>query len=78
MAPTIIIVPGLWEGPTVFNRVTSLLQSQGYATQIASLISTDTTSPGNPSMNDDITNIRSTISKPVEADQEVLVLHSAG
>jgi len=68
MAPTIIFVPGLWEGPTVFNKVTSLLQSQGYTTQVASLVSTGTISPGNPSMNDDIANIRSTISKAVKAD----------
>jgi hypothetical protein len=79
MAPTIIFVPGLWEGPTVFEKVTSILQSQGYTTQAASLVSTGTTSPGNPTMNDDIANIRSTISKVVEAEQEVLlVLHSAG
>jgi hypothetical protein len=79
MAPTIIFVPGLWEGPTVFNRVTSLLQAQGYATEVASLCSTGILSPGNPNMDDDIANIRSTISKAVEADHDVLlVCHSAG
>lgn len=79
MAPTIIFVPGLWEGPTAFKRVTSLLQSQGYTTQVASLVSTGTASPGNPDMDDDVANIRSTISKAVESNQEVLlVLHSAG
>jgi hypothetical protein len=79
MAPTIIFVPGLWEGPTVFDKVTSILQSQGHSTEVTSLLSTGTTSPGNPNMNDDIANIRSTISKVVEAEEEVLlVLHSAG
>jgi hypothetical protein len=79
MPPTIIFVPGLWEGPTVFNKVKSLLQSDGYTTNVASLLSTGRLSPGNPSMDDDIANIRSTVLKAVEADQEVLlVCHSAG
>ena len=79
MVPTIVFVPGFWEGPAVFEKTTSLIQSQGYVTEIASLVSTGTTSPGNPSMDDDVANIRSTIVKIVEAEQEVLlVLHSAG
>ena len=79
MAPTIIFVPGLWEGPDAFIKVTDLLESQGYTTYVASLLSTGHISPGNPNMNDDIAHIRSTIAEGVGEDQEVLlVCHSAG
>lgn len=79
MPPTIIFVPGLWEGPKVFTKLTTLLQTQGYTTHIASLLSTGHTSPGKPSMNNDIAHIRSTISASVDAGEEVLLIcHSAG
>jgi hypothetical protein len=79
MAPTIVFVPGFWEGLTVFDKATLLLKSQGYTTQVASLLSTGTASPIIPNMNDDIANIRSTIPKVVDAEEDVLLdLHSAG
>lgn len=77
--PTILLVPGLWEGPTVFTQVSTLLESSGYTTQAASLPSTGSLSPGNPNMNDDILSIRVVISQLVQSSKEVLlVLHSAG
>lgn len=82
MAPTILFVPGFWEGPAPFARVTTLLQSAGYPTQTATLPSTGTSSPGNPSMKDDIAAVRSRITELVDDDAGgttvVLVLHSAG
>lgn len=79
MAPTIVFVPGFWEGAEPFARVTSLLQSQGYPTQVIELPSTGTVSPGNPGMYDDITAIRSAVTKLVENGETViLVPHSAG
>lgn len=79
MAPTIVFVPGFWEGSAPFSHVASLLQAQGFPTEIATLPSTGTVSPGNPSMNDDILAIRSTVSKLVDNGRHVvLVLHSAG
>lgn len=79
MTPTIIFVPGWWEGPTPFAQVSSLLQPQGFQTQTVSLPSTGTISPGNPSMSDDIAAIRSAVKKLVDAEQDVVtVLHSAG
>ena len=79
MAPTILFVPGFWEGSAPFSHVASLLQAQGYPTEIATLPSTGTVSPGNPSMYDDIAAIRSTVTSLVEKGQHVvLVLHSAG
>ena len=79
MAPTIVFVPGFWEGTEPFARVISLLQSQGYPTHIIELPSTGTVSPGNPGMHDDIAAIRSTVTKLVETGEAVvLVPHSAG
>ena len=79
MAPTIVFVPGFWEGSAPFLHVVSLLQKEGYSTEIATLPSTGTVSPGNPSMHDDIAAIRSFIINLVEKGQHVvLVLHSAG
>ena len=79
MAPTIVFVPGFWEGSAPFSHVASLLQAEGYPTEIATLPSTGTVSPGNPSMHDDVAAIRSTIINLVEKGQDVvLVLHSAG
>ena len=79
MAPTILFVPGFWEGSAPFTHVASLLQAQGYPTEIATLPSTGTVSPGNPSMKDDILAIRSTVTDLVDKGQHVvLVLHSAG
>jgi pimeloyl-ACP methyl ester carboxylesterase len=79
MAPTVVFVPGIWEGPAPFARVTELLSSQGYRTHTAALLSTGTVSPDNPSMKDDTVAIRQTIEKLTAAGEDVvLVLHSAG
>ncbi len=79
MAPTILFVPGFWEGSAPFSHVASLLQAQGYPTEIATLPSTGTLSPGNPSMKNDIAAIRSTVKNLVKTGQHVvLVLHSVG
>ena len=79
MPPTIVFVPGFWEGGAPFAKVISILQSQGYPTDIALLPSTGTTSPGNPSMSDDIAAVHSKIAEIVNKDQDVLlVTHSAG
>jgi hypothetical protein len=77
MAPTILFVPGFWEGPTVFEQVSTLLQSEGFATETAVLASTGHKSPNNPTMEDDIAAIRAHVAALVEADKDVvLVLHS--
>ena len=79
MPPTILFVPGFWEGSEPFARVASLLQSQGYTTETAVLPSTGTVSPGNPGMHDDVAAVRSTVTRLVDKGQNVvLVLHSAG
>ncbi|GLA63415.1 hypothetical protein AtubIFM54640_004562 [Aspergillus tubingensis] len=79
MAPTILFVPGFWEGPKVFTPVCDLLQADGFRTEVCTLPSTGTTSPGNPAMTDDIAAVRDHLTSIVQRGEEViLVLHSAG
>lgn len=79
MAPTILFVPGFWEGPKVFTPVCDLLKADGFKTEVCTLPSTGTTSPGNPAMTDDIAAVRDHLTSIVHRGEEViLVLHSAG
>lgn len=77
--PTIVFVSGLWEGPAVFNTVSSLLQRQGFTTYTVTNPSTGTTSPGNPSFSDDVRAAQAVIGPLVlkEEQEIVMVLHSA-
>lgn len=79
MTPTIALVPGFWEGIEPFGDVIHLLRKQGFPIMICPLVSTGTTSPGNPSMEDDIAAIRNPIEAAVmEGGDIVVVMHSAG
>ena len=78
MTPTVFFVPGLWDGPSVFNHVSSLLSKNGIKSESATLRSTGTISPGNPSMHDDILGIRADLEPTIARGEDVvLVLHSA-
>ncbi|PYH78141.1 alpha/beta-hydrolase [Aspergillus uvarum CBS 121591] len=77
--PTILLIPGFWEGPTVYTELATLLTAAGYPVETTALPSTGTLSPGNPTMKDDIAALRAAISRLVaRGDSVVLVLHSAG
>jgi pimeloyl-ACP methyl ester carboxylesterase len=78
--PTIVFVPGIWEGPTVFTPLSTTLQTLGYPTETATLPSTGTSSPGNPSMRDDEQAIRYIVKRLVIDEEKtvILVCHSAG
>lgn len=77
--PTIVFVPGFWEGPSPFSAIATALSKHGYETVTAPLSSTGKPSPNNPSMYDDIAAIRAVIAPLVEDGKELLlVLHSAG
>ncbi|KAH8203158.1 hypothetical protein TruAng_002679 [Truncatella angustata] len=81
MGPTIFIVPGLWEGPATYGPLRKVLHAQGLKTHATSLKSTGTKAPHNPSMRDDIDNIRAALKNVVEeagADGVIAVMHSAG
>ena len=77
--PTLVLVPGIWEGTSVFDVVASSLRAHGYDTVYAPLASTGHASPGNPTLLDDVQHIRNVIKPLVEEDKEVIVVgHSAG
>jgi pimeloyl-ACP methyl ester carboxylesterase len=77
--PTIIFVPGLWEGGAVFIPTARKLQIQGFSTVITTLPSLGHASPGNPSLVDDIAAIRAFIEPVVSRERDVvLVCHSVG
>jgi hypothetical protein len=76
--PTMILIAGYFEGPKVWRRVTSILESDGYVVEVGAPLSTGHRSPGNPTMDDDIAHMRSIVSKVVEEREEeaILCLHS--
>ena len=79
MGPTVLCVPGFWEGVEPFQQVASLLSAKNIAVATSALRSTGTSSPGNPSMHDDIATIPSSVETLTAEDKEiVMVLHSAG
>lgn len=59
--PHILLIPGFWEGTSVYDVVLNSLHEQGYSAQAVPLPSTGKSSPGNPSMKDDVASIRSVI-----------------
>jgi len=77
--PTLVFVPGIWEGPSIFDIVRDSLRAYGYNSVYAPLASTGKASPGNPTLLDDVQHIRNVIKPLVEEDKEVVVVgHSAG
>lgn len=78
--PHILLVPGFWEGTSIYDAVITSLQAHGYTAQAIPLSSTGHASPNNPSMKDDVACIRSVIAPLVEQEEKdvLLVLHSAG
>ncbi|KAL8706295.1 MAG: hypothetical protein Q9225_007971, partial [Loekoesia sp. 1 TL-2023] len=78
--PHLLLIPGFWEGTSVYDSVISSLQAHGYSAQAIPLSSTGHASPGNPSMKDDVAFIRGIIAPLVEEEEKdvLLVLHSAG
>jgi pimeloyl-ACP methyl ester carboxylesterase len=81
MAPTVFIVPGIYEGPDVFTPLKEQLESKGYKVHVTYLLSTGTTSPGNKSMLDDAAFMGTELAQVVDeagADGVVAFMHSAG
>ncbi|KAI4098048.1 MAG: hypothetical protein LQ339_006616 [Xanthoria mediterranea] len=78
--PHILLIPGFWEGTSIFDVVITSLRAHGYNAQAVPLLSTGHASPNNPSMKDDVACIRSVIAPLVEREEKdvILVLHSAG
>ena len=84
MAPTLFVVPGIWEGPDAFEPLAAALRSAGHGSIFtSSLVSTGKTSktgPG-PTFEDDTAAIAADLTRVVnDAGPEgvVALLHSAG
>ncbi|KAF5604635.1 hypothetical protein FPANT_1424 [Fusarium pseudoanthophilum] len=81
MAPTVFIVPGFYEGPTVFQPLADSLNERDFETVITTISSTGKTPPDSPNMGDDIANIAKDLAPVVEeagGEGVVAVMHSAG
>jgi pimeloyl-ACP methyl ester carboxylesterase len=79
--PTIVFVPGIWEGPTVFSSVANTLSSppHAYPTLLITLPNTGKISPANETLQGDVRGIQAQMEPLVEAGKEIiLVMHSAG
>jgi pimeloyl-ACP methyl ester carboxylesterase len=81
-APTIVIVPGLWLGPRPYELLVEEMKKLAPSLIdfiYAPLISTGTSSPGNPTMYDDAMGIREIIKPLAEAGKRLVIVgHSAG
>ena len=78
--PTLIFVPGFWEGPTVFSKVTQVLTSaHNFPTKVIQLESTGTDGPNAKSFISDVLAVQHAVEDLVNKGREiVLVMHSAG
>lgn len=81
--PIIVLVPGFWEGPDIYEEVMKHLESCGFACFPMALRSTGHAASNppkkNPSFNDDVESIRQALKGLVSASKDiVMVLHSAG
>lgn len=78
--PTLVFVPGFWEGPTVYNDIASTLSTtHSYPTLIVPLASTGTCPPHAKTFTDDVAAVRTALEALLASGKEViLVMHSAG
>ncbi len=82
MAPTLFIVPGIWEGPVAYEPLTATLHSLGYSNAFTtSLVSTgrDSKSGPPPTMDDDSAAIAVDLNRVVDeagSDGVIALLHS--
>ena len=79
--PTLVFIPGMWEGPTVFSDVLHILQTKhNYPTHVIPLVSTGTNGPTAKTYTDDVASIRSAVQDLVEKQSKelLLIMHSAG
>ncbi|PYH45123.1 uncharacterized protein BP01DRAFT_392069 [Aspergillus saccharolyticus JOP 1030-1] len=75
--PTILLTPGIWEGPTVYNKLSTLTKAS-YPVQTSSLVSTGAPSPGNPTMKDDVAAIRAHLTSLVDSRGQLVAGQPGG
>ncbi|KAH8674792.1 Alpha/beta hydrolase fold-1 [Tricladium varicosporioides] len=79
MEPTILIIPGLWEGTEPFAQLETLL-SPTYPITYAPLSSTGHPSPTHHTLDSDVADMRSILSQLIEKEEKEVVMfaHSIG
>lgn len=77
---TIVMIPGIWDSPKIYDEVSFKLQAQGYLNTTIALPITSRPSPGNPTIHDDEAFIRSKLVELIESKHRdvLVVIHSAG
>ena len=78
--PTLVFLPGFWEGPAAFSKVLNIINSKySYPTEVIPLSSTGTSTADGKDFTSDVVAIRDAISKLVDEGQEIIfTMHSAG
>lgn len=78
--PTLVFIPGFWEGPTAFSKIATTLTSQhAYATEVIPLPSTGTSGSDAKTFPTDVAFIRAKVQKLVHDGIEIIfIMHSAG
>lgn len=80
-APTIVIVPGAWQNPIVWDRFRSIVEKTGHPTPVhVALPTIGGTQPPLPGLAEDVAAVRSVLVPLIEKQgQEVVLLcHSSG
>ena len=77
--PTLVFIPGFWEGPAVFSKVINILNTDNvFPTQTIPLASTGTDGPNAKTFSSDVHAIRDAVETLVNKRREILlVMHSA-
>lgn len=78
--PTLIFIPGFWEGAAAFSKVVKILESEhSYPVKVIPLISTGTEAPNAKTFSDDVDAIRDVAAELANDGREmVFIMHSAG
>ena len=78
--PTLVFLPGFWEGPAAFSKVLNIIMSKySYLTDVIPLSSTGTSTADGKDFTSDVVAIRDAISKLANEGQEIIfTMHSAG
>ena len=78
--PTLVFIPGLWEGVTAFSKVLNILTTQyNYPASAISLASTGTEGANAPTFSADVAAIHDKVEILANEGKEIiLTMHSAG
>jgi hypothetical protein len=81
MSPShFFFAPGMFAGPTVFEACAEVLQQRGCTAHVGVTVTTNTKSPGNPTIADNCNRYRKDITRFVEEAGEaevIIIIHSA-